>query len=63
MSDDAPPRILEVLKPLVGLVDGAEDLIFVLSQDAGLLGKLVAYTRQHGVAGLIKWLESPGDAV
>lgn len=60
---DAPPLILEVLKPLVGVVEGAADLVYVLRQDGRLLGLLAGYARKHGVAGLIKWLESPGDAL
>lgn len=60
---DAPPVILRVLEPLVGVVEGAADVAYLLRQDAKVIGMLAAYARQHGVAGLIRWLESPGDAV
>lgn len=60
MADDSPPEILRVLEPLVG---GAEDLAYLIRQDARLIGMLAAYARQHGVAGLIRWLETGGDAL
>lgn len=63
MNDDAPPAILRVLEPLVAVAEGVEDIAYLIRQDGRLIGMLAAYTRQHGVAGLIKWLESPGDAV